>query len=77
MLRRIGRPAGEGDDLKRRWHVAFFVAENWRQLQAPKRNLEIVEQRLFAPGEWPANVTAAARRRLAELFDGAAVSETW
>lgn len=58
-------------------HVAFFVAEKWRQPQAPKRNLEIAEQRLFAPGEWPPTVTPSTRRRLAELFEGAEISENW
>jgi len=58
-------------------HVAFFVAEKWRQASAPKRNLEIVEQRMFAPGEWPETVTASTRRRLAELFEGAEISEKW
>jgi len=58
-------------------HVAFFVAEEWRQLEAPKRNLEIVEQRLFARGQWPETLTPATRRRLAELFEGAEISEKW
>ncbi|HSM19552.1 MAG TPA: NUDIX domain-containing protein [Hyphomicrobiales bacterium] len=58
-------------------HVAFFVAEKWRQPAAPKRNLAIVEQRLFAPGEWPETATAATRLRLAELFEGAEISEKW
>lgn len=58
-------------------HVVFFVAEEWRQAGAPKRNLEIVEQRLFARGEWPETVTGSTRRRLAELFEGAEISERW
>ena len=58
-------------------HVAFFVAEEWRQQRAPKRNLEIVEQRLFARGEWPETATPSTRRRLAELFEGAEISERW
>jgi len=58
-------------------HVAFFVAEKWRRIAAPKRNLEIVEQRLFARGEWPETVAASTRRRLAELFEGAKISERW
>lgn len=58
-------------------HVAFFVAKAWRRSRPPKRNLEIVEQRLFAPGKWPRTATPGTRRRLAELFEGAEVSENW
>jgi len=58
-------------------HVAFFVAERWRQIGAPKRNLEIVEQRLFARDEWPETATPSTRRRLAELYEGAEISDRW
>jgi hypothetical protein len=58
-------------------HVVFFVTEKWRQAEKPKRNLEIVEQRWFASGEWPETVTASTRRRLAELFEGAEISDKW
>ena len=58
-------------------HVAVFVAERWRRPGPARRNLEIVEQRLFAPGEWPETLTPGTRRRLAELFEGTPVSETW
>lgn len=58
-------------------HVAFYVAENWRQPEIPKPNFEIAECRSFARAVLPDNVTAGTRRRLAELFDGADVSETW
>lgn len=58
-------------------HVALFVARAWRRDDAPRRNLEIAEQRLFAPGDWPEALSPATGRRLGELFAGNPLSPYW
>ena len=42
-----------------------------------KPNREIVEHGFFALGALPDDTTRATRARLAEVFDGVAVSELW
>ena len=63
--------------VSRRDHVFAFVVREWRQETAPKPSLEILEHRFFAPTDLPANTTAGTRARLAEVLDGASVSENW
>ncbi len=58
-------------------HVAVFIAGDWRQNGPKAACREIVAAEFFAPSELPDDVTAATRRRLAEVFDGADLSETW
>lgn len=58
-------------------HVALFVSRAWRQDEAPRRNLEIAEQRRFAPGDWPDSLSPATGRRLGELFGDAVLSPYW
>ena len=50
-------------------YVAVFVVERWSR--TPARSLEIADSRFFAPGELPEDASPAARRRIAELADGA------
>lgn len=58
-------------------HVAFYVVRHFEQ-QAPKQpDLEIVEAGFFARDALPEGTTRATRARLAEMFEGAAVSAKW
>jgi 8-oxo-dGTP pyrophosphatase MutT (NUDIX family) len=50
--------------------IVVFVVERWDR--KPARSLEIVQDAFFAPGELPEKTSPAARRRIAELADGAA-----
>jgi 8-oxo-dGTP pyrophosphatase MutT (NUDIX family) len=61
----------------RRDHVALYVVHDFRQTAMPKPNREIVEHGFFALGALPDDTTRATRARLAEVFDGVAVSELW
>lgn len=57
-------------------HVLLFRIDRWRQVKATQRG-EIAETGFFAPAAVPEETTAATRRRLAELFDGQAISPHW
>ena len=61
----------------RRDHVALYVVRNFRQVTVPKPNLEIVAHGFFPRDALPEGTTAATRARLAEIFDGTPISETW
>src|SRR6478752_886227 len=61
----------------RRDHVALYIVRDFRQTALPKPNREIVEHGFFALGALPDDTTRATRARLAEVFDGVAVSELW
>lgn len=60
----------------RRDHVAFYRCEV-RQLAPKQADREIVEAGFFALDALPEGVTAATRRRLAELAGEMPVSEEW
>lgn len=57
-------------------HVAFYRIDAWRPC-APLENGEIAERGFFALGDMPDDVSPGTRRRLAEVFEGAAVSAAW
>jgi ADP-ribose pyrophosphatase YjhB (NUDIX family) len=61
----------------RRDHVLLYLATDFRVIGEKRRDREIAEARFFALGDMPENTTPATHRRLAELFDGAAVSKYW
>jgi ADP-ribose pyrophosphatase YjhB (NUDIX family) len=61
----------------RRDHVALFIVREFEQRGAPVPNFEIAECGFFARDNLPAETTQGTRRRLAEVFDGAPVSEVW
>ncbi|MFN3657284.1 MAG: NUDIX domain-containing protein [Pseudolabrys sp.] len=75
-----GQPALHGVYFNRRAsrrdHVALFIVREFRQGK-PVPNREIVAHGFFAPDALPADATRATRARIAEVFDGAAASETW
>jgi len=58
-------------------HVALFVVRHWSQPEMPKTSAEIAEVRSYAFDALPAGTDAATRRRLAEIFDGAAPGQNW
>ncbi|WP_173426123.1 NUDIX domain-containing protein [Hoeflea sp. BAL378] len=60
----------------RRDHVAFYRCKV-RQIAPKAADREIVEAGFFALDALPQGVTAATRRRLAELAGAAPVSEEW
>ena len=58
-------------------HVAMFIVRDFTQSGPPVPNHEIVEHGFFAPGALPDDTTRATRARVAEVFEGVAVSELW
>jgi ADP-ribose pyrophosphatase YjhB (NUDIX family) len=57
-------------------HVVLYRVEEWRAC-APRENGEIAERGFFAREALPEGVSRGTLRRLAEAFDGAAISATW
>ena len=58
-------------------HVALFVVPEWDRPSIPPPSYEIAESRFFARHEIPADAARGTERRLAEIFDGAAVEPHW
>ena len=58
-------------------HVALFVVRQWRQPDTPKTSAEIAEVGFFALDALPAGTDAATQRRMAEIFDDAALGQNW
>ena len=63
--------------ISRRDHVALFVIRAFRQEGGPRNRREIVDNGFFVLDALPADTTRGTRARLAEVLDGAAVSERW
>jgi 8-oxo-dGTP pyrophosphatase MutT (NUDIX family) len=63
--------------VSRRDHVAVFLVRGFRQEGPPQANHEILEHGFFDPGRLPDEATPGTRRRIAEVFHGAPVSERW
>src|ERR1043165_9765731 len=63
--------------ISRRDHVALFVIRAFRQEGGPRTRREIVDYGFFVLDALPADTTRGTRARLAEVLDGAAVSERW
>ena len=63
--------------VSRRDHVAVFVVRHFRQDSPPQPNHEIIAHGFFARHELPDDTSRATRARLAEVLDGATVSEVW
>jgi 8-oxo-dGTP pyrophosphatase MutT (NUDIX family) len=61
----------------RRDHIAVFVVRSFRQESPPEPGREIIEHGFFSPRALPEDTTLGTRRRLAELLDGASISERW
>ena len=63
--------------ISRRDHVAVFVVRDFQQQAPPQPTSEIVDHGFFARHELPPDVTPGTRRRIAEVLEGANVSERW
>ena len=61
----------------RRDHVAMFIVRAFRQDGAPVPGYEIIAHGFFAPDNLPDGTTRATRARIAEVFEGVALSEVW
>jgi ADP-ribose pyrophosphatase YjhB (NUDIX family) len=57
-------------------HIALFRIDNWRPCATDSEG-EIAERGFFAMDGLPDGVSKGARRRLAELFEGAPPSPHW
>jgi len=58
-------------------HVATFIVRVFRQEGVPRNPREIVDHGFFSPGALPPDTTRGTRARLAEVLDGAAISQRW
>ncbi len=61
----------------KRDHVALYVCRSFRQTAPRLPDREIAETGFFRLDALPEGTTAATRRRLAEILDGAVISLTW
>ncbi len=61
----------------RRDHVALYIVGDFRQDGNPQPNHEIIAHGFFAPDGLPDDTSRATRARIAEVIDGAAISELW
>ena len=63
--------------ISRRDHVALYVVRDFHQPSPPVPDREIVAHGFFARDALPEHTGRATRARLAEIFDGAPISEVW
>jgi 8-oxo-dGTP pyrophosphatase MutT (NUDIX family) len=63
--------------VSRRDHVALYIVRDFRQDGKPVPNYEIIEHGFFALDALPPDTSRATRARIAEVFEGVAVSELW
>jgi 8-oxo-dGTP pyrophosphatase MutT (NUDIX family) len=61
----------------RRDHVAVYVLREFDQVSPPQPNNEIIEHRFFPPDALPPDATPGTRRRIAEVVQGAPISDCW
>ena len=76
-----GEPVPHGlffnDHVGDRDHVMVYVVRAFQQSAPKTPDLETVETGFFPRDALPAGVTRACRARLAEVLDGAPVSDRW
>jgi 8-oxo-dGTP pyrophosphatase MutT (NUDIX family) len=63
--------------VSRRDHVGVFVLRDFVQDGGPRHRQEIIGHGFFAPDALPADTTRGTRARLAEVLDGAPLSQLW
>jgi 8-oxo-dGTP pyrophosphatase MutT (NUDIX family) len=77
----VGPPALHGvffnARVSRRDHVAVYVIRDFLQQGGPHNPREIVDHGFFARDVLPTDTTRGTRARLAEVFEGAPLSERW
>ncbi|EKF17405.1 NUDIX domain-containing protein [Nitratireductor pacificus] len=61
----------------RRDHVAVYLITDFRQTRPHVPDREIAEARFFPLDALPVDVSDGTRRRIAEIFEGAPVSDEW
>ena len=61
----------------RRDHVAMFIVRDFVQEAQPVPDREIIAHGFFALDALPGDTTRATRARIAEVFEGVAISEVW
>ena len=80
-VRSTGTPALHGlyfnGHVSRRDHVAVYVIRDFEVLGARAPDREIEEARFFPRRALPEGASAGTRSRLAEIFDGAPLSDRW
>ena len=80
-VRPTGKPALHGlyfnGHVSIRDHVAIYVIRDFEVLGTRAPDREIEEARFFPRRALPEGASAGTRRRLAEIFDGAPVSDHW
>ena len=63
--------------VSRRDHVVVYVLRHFRQQGVPQNPREIIGHGFFARDALPADTTRGTRARIAEVFDGAPITEQW
>lgn len=58
-------------------HIAVFVVRHWQRPDGNPKNREIAEALMFSVRDLPAEIDPGTRARIAEIFDGAEVSQLW
>jgi ADP-ribose pyrophosphatase YjhB (NUDIX family) len=58
-------------------HIAVFVVRHWQRKGNYSKLGEIAETGMFGPGDLPEQTDAGTHNRLAEIFDGAPISQMW
>ena len=58
-------------------HIVLYVLRDYIQSRTPVAGFEIAEQGFFPPATMPAATNAGTRRRIAEIFDGIAITTYW
>jgi len=61
----------------RRDHVVCFIVRDFVQERQPEPDYEIIAHGFFAVDALPEDTSRATRARIAEVFEGVAVSEVW
>jgi 8-oxo-dGTP pyrophosphatase MutT (NUDIX family) len=57
--------------------IVVYIIEHWRPIGERRAKLEIVEQKFFPIDSLPSDLEGGSRRRLAEMFEGRAISPEW
>jgi ADP-ribose pyrophosphatase YjhB (NUDIX family) len=80
-VRMKGKPRLHGlffnGQVSRRDHVAVYVIRDFEVTGARAPNYEIAEARFFPRRDLPEDTSGGTRARLAEIFDGAPMSDLW
>jgi ADP-ribose pyrophosphatase YjhB (NUDIX family) len=80
-IKLVGEPKLHGvffnNRESRRDHVALYIVRDFVQEAQPVPDYEIIAHGFFVVDALPEDTARATRARIAEVFDGVAVSELW